>query len=189
MRLVALALLASAAATCGGAPTHPGPCDSAPTSALPFCDVALPFAQRIEDLLGRLPLSSKIALLGNKAGGVEGLNIAPYQWWSEALHGVAKSPGVNFTAPTPFATSFPQVINTGATFNRTLPGAIGAAVATEARAFANAGNAGLTFWAPNINLVRDPRWGRGQEVRCMAACARRLQSPTVARGARPPARP
>jgi beta-D-xylosidase 4 len=77
---------------------------------------------------------------------------------------VAISPGVVFAQPTPYATSFPQVIGTASSFNATLWAAIGAAVSTEARAFSNVGHAGLTFWAPNLNIFRDPRWGRGQET-------------------------
>lgn len=100
----------------------------------------------------------------NGASGVARLGIPTFQWWSEALHGVAGSPGVRFVAPTPAATSFPQVIGTGATFNRTLMHTIGEAVSTEARGMSNVHNAGLTFWAPNINIFRDPRWGRGQET-------------------------
>lgn len=71
--------------------------------------------------------------------------------WNEALHGVAVSAGVVFSSPTPAATSFPQVIGTSSSFNRTLWRAIGAAISREARAFNNAGHAGLTFWcAPLI---------------------------------------
>ena len=72
--------------------------------------------------------------------------------WNEALHGVAISPGVVFAAPTPSATSFPQVIGTASSFNATLWSAIGAAVSTEARAFSNAGHAGLTFWCVDALL-------------------------------------
>ena len=73
--------------------------------------------------------------------------------WNEALHGVAISAGVVFAAPTPSATSFPQVIGTASSFNASLWSAIGAAVSTEARAFSNVGHAGLTFWC----ALRAPR--------------------------------
>lgn len=86
------------------------------------------------------------------------------QWWSEALHGVAISPGVLYDKTTSSATSFPQIISTSHSFNRTLYAAIGAAIGTEIRAFANIGHAGLTYWTPNLNIFRDPRWGRGQET-------------------------
>lgn len=78
------------------------------------------------------------------------------------LQGVGYSPGVNFGGNVPGATSFPQVCTSGMTFNRTLWHGIGSTVSTEARAMNNVGRAGLTFWTPNINLFRDPRWGRGQ---------------------------
>ncbi len=87
--------------------------------------------------------------------------IPAYQWWNEALHGVANSPGVKDSTN---STSFPQVILTASSFNKELWSDIGEAVSTEARALSNAGRAGLTYWAPNINLFRDPRWGRGQET-------------------------
>ncbi len=89
----------------------------------------------------------------------------PYsQWWSEALHGVAISPGVLFNKETPYATSFPQIIATSHSYNRSLFSAIGMAVSDEIRAFSNIGHAGLTYWTPNLNIFRDPRRGRGQET-------------------------
>jgi beta-glucosidase-like glycosyl hydrolase len=92
--------------------------------------------------------------------------VPPYQWWSESLHGLADNgPGVNFSSgPVARATMFPQVILSAASFNRSLWRAVAEAVAVEARAMHNAGQAGLTYWAPNINVFRDPRWGRGQET-------------------------
>jgi xylan 1,4-beta-xylosidase len=96
------------------------------------------------------------------------LGLPPYQWWSEALHGVASSPGVTFNpdsgAEFQHATSFPQPITLGAAFDDALIHAVASVVSTEARAFSNAGRAGLDFWTPNINPFRDPRWGRGQET-------------------------
>lgn len=77
---------------------------------------------------------------------------------------VAGSPGVKFQGKAPCATSFPQVVTTGSSFNTTLWHMIGQTISTEARAMNNLGQAGLTFWAPNINVIRDPRWGRGQET-------------------------
>jgi beta-glucosidase-like glycosyl hydrolase len=142
----------------------PRPCDAAANKALPFCDMKLSFVARAQDLVSRIPETDKWGLFGNGASGVYSLSIAPYQWWSEALHGVAGSPGVTFTAPTPVATSFPQVCVTGSSFDTELWAAIGTAIGTEGRAFANVGNAGLTFWTPNLNIFRDPRWGRGQET-------------------------
>jgi len=147
----------------GGSP-NPRACDIPPGINLPFCNTSLDFETRAWDIVNRLTTQEKIPLFSNGAGAVPRLNIPNYQWWSEALHGVGGSPGVNFRAPTPAATSFPQVIHTGATFNKTLWNMIGQTISTEARAMNNVGNAGLTFWAPNINTIPDPRWGRGQET-------------------------
>ncbi|KAF7803691.1 beta-xylosidase/alpha-L-arabinofuranosidase 1 [Senna tora] len=91
--------------------------------------------------------------------------IPKYEWWSEALHGVSNvGPGTHFSSVVPGATSFPMPILTSASFNSSLFQAIGEVVSTEARAMYNVGLAGLTFWSPNINIFRDPRWGRGQET-------------------------
>ncbi|KAJ7564948.1 hypothetical protein O6H91_02G040800 [Diphasiastrum complanatum] len=130
----------------------------------PFCNTSLVIRERVDDLVRRLTVSEKIELLVNEAAGVPRLGVPAYQWWQEALHGVADSPGVQFKAPIPAATSFPQVILTAASFNASLWEEIGKAVSTEGRAMYNSGLSGLTFWSPNINIFRDPRWGRGQET-------------------------
>ncbi|KAI8554916.1 hypothetical protein RHMOL_Rhmol05G0134000 [Rhododendron molle] len=130
-----------------------------------FCDPALPAGERVADLVKRLTLEEKIGFLGNAAGSVSRLGIPKYEWWSEALHGVSYvGPGTKFSSVVPGATSFPQVILTAASFNVTLFETIGKVVSTEARAMYNVGLAGLTYWSPNINIVRDPRWGRIQET-------------------------
>ncbi|KAL6531673.1 Endo-1,4-beta-xylanase 2 [Orobanche minor] len=132
---------------------------------LGFCDPSLDVKTRVDDLLGRLTLQEKIWWLVNGAKGVSRLGIPNYQWWSEALHGVSYTgPGAKFSGLIPGATSFPQVILTAATFNESLFEAIGKVVSTEARAMYNVGLSGLTFWSPNVNIFRDPRWGRGQET-------------------------
>ncbi|KZV21210.1 beta-xylosidase/alpha-L-arabinofuranosidase 2-like [Dorcoceras hygrometricum] len=130
-----------------------------------FCDSSLDFQSRVSDLVSRLTLQEKIGWLVNGAKGVSRLGIPDYQWWSEALHGVSYvGPGTKFSGLVPGATSFPQVLLTAATFNESLFETIGKVVSTEARAMYNVGLAGLTFWSPNINIFRDPRWGRGQET-------------------------
>ncbi|PIN13638.1 Non-reducing end alpha-L-arabinofuranosidase [Handroanthus impetiginosus] len=130
-----------------------------------FCDPSLDVKSRVADLVGRLTLQEKIGWLVDAAQGVSRLGIPNYEWWSEALHGVSfVGPGTKFSSLVPGATSFPQVILTGATFNESLFEAIGKVVSTEARAMYNVGLAGLTFWSPNVNIFRDPRWGRGQET-------------------------
>ncbi|GAB2265819.1 Beta-D-xylosidase 1 [Dionaea muscipula] len=132
---------------------------------LPFCRTSLPIQVRVRDLIGRLTLQEKTGLLVNNAAPVERLGIKRYEWWSEALHGVSNvGPGTKFGGSFPGATSFPQVITTAASFNASLWEAIGQVVSDEARAMYNGGMAGLTFWSPNVNIFRDPRWGRGQET-------------------------
>ncbi|KAG2316852.1 hypothetical protein Bca52824_019974 [Brassica carinata] len=121
-----------------------------------FCNTLLKIEYRVADLVARLTLQEKIGFLVSKANGVTRLGIPTYEWWSEALHGVSYvGPGTHFSSQVPGATSFPQVILTAASFN---------VVSTEARAMYNVGLAGLTYWSPNVNIFRDPRWGRGQET-------------------------
>ncbi|CAA2997226.1 beta-D-xylosidase 1-like [Olea europaea var. sylvestris] len=135
------------------------------TKNLPFCQVSLHIRDRVKDLIGRLTLQEKIRSLVNNAAPVERLGIRGYEWWSEALHGVSDTgPGVKFGGQFPGATSFPQVILTAASFNASLWEEIGKVVSDEARAMYNGGVAGLTYWSPNVNIFRDPRWGRGQET-------------------------
>ncbi|KDP28242.1 hypothetical protein JCGZ_14013 [Jatropha curcas] len=135
------------------------------TRNLPFCQVKLPIQDRVKDLIGRLTLQEKVVLLVNNAASVSRLGIKGYEWWSEALHGVSNvGPGTKFGGAFPGATSFPQVITTAASFNATLWEAIGRVVSDEARAMYNGGMGGLTYWSPNVNIFRDPRWGRGQET-------------------------
>ncbi|KAL7594284.1 hypothetical protein Lser_V15G30097 [Lactuca serriola] len=130
-----------------------------------FCDASLDIKTRVSDLVKRLTLEEKIGNLINNATSVDRLGIPGYGWWSEALHGVSKTgPATFFSSLVPGATSFPQVILTAASFNETLFRTIGEVVSTEARAMYNMGLAGLTFWSPNVNIFRDPRWGRGQET-------------------------
>eukprot|EP01018_Ginkgo_biloba_P015514 Gb_39728 [translate_table: standard] len=133
---------------------------------LGFCNTSMSYSERAKDLVGQLSLQEKVQQLVNGAAGVRRLGVPRYEWWSEALHGVSNTgPGVLFNATVPGATSFPQVILTAATFNSTLCfAATLQVVSTEARAMHNAGMAGLTYWSPNVNVFRDPRWGRGQET-------------------------
>jgi beta-glucosidase len=122
-----------------------------------------PVEARVNDLLHQLTLDEKISLLGYRSQAVPRLGIPAYNWWNEALHGVARA-GV--------ATVFPQAIGMAATFNDSLLYQAASVIATEARAKYNLSVAqdrhlqymGLTFWSPNINIFRDPRWGRGQET-------------------------
>lgn len=128
-----------------------------------YLDPAQPLDTRVNDLIGQLTLEEKVQQMMNATPAIPRLNIPPYDWWNESLHGVARS-GV--------ATVFPQAIGLGATFDEDLIFRISSAISDEARAMYNAAMAkdyhkrygGLTFWTPNINIFRDPRWGRGQET-------------------------
>ncbi|KAK7385285.1 hypothetical protein VNO78_31000 [Psophocarpus tetragonolobus] len=144
----------------------PYSCDSSSNSPYPFCNTKLPISKRAQDLVSRLTLDEKLAQLINTAPAIPRLGIPSYQWWSEALHGVADVGfGIRFNGSIKSATSFPQVILTAASFDQNLWYQISKAIGTEARGVYNAGQAtGMTFWAPNINIFRDPRWGRGQET-------------------------
>lgn len=132
-------------------------------STLPFQNPALPIEARIDDLIARLTLPEKVSQLMHDSAAVERLGVPAYNWWSEGCHGVGRSGR---------ATVFPQVIGLAATWNRGLIERVGTAVSDEARAKHHAAAAagrrgqyqGLTFWTPNINIFRDPRWGRGQET-------------------------
>ncbi|GJJ07765.1 hypothetical protein Clacol_001970 [Clathrus columnatus] len=141
-------------------------CTSAPLSGNGICDTTQDAVTRARALIEQLTTEELIANTGNTSPGVPRLGIPPYQWWSEALHGVAGSPGVTFTPSGNFssATSFPQPILMSATFDDPLIKQVASVISTEARAFNNFGKAGLDFFTPNINGFRDPRWGRGQET-------------------------
>ncbi|MCB8995030.1 MAG: glycoside hydrolase family 3 C-terminal domain-containing protein [Bacteroidales bacterium] len=129
----------------------------------PFLDYRLSLDERVGDLVSRLSLEEKVQQMMYNAPAIERLGIPAYNWWSECLHGVARNG---------LATVFPQAIGMAATFDAPLIQNISSAIGDEARAkFAisqSIGNygiyAGLTFWTPNVNLFRDPRWGRGQET-------------------------
>ncbi|MDP4201216.1 MAG: glycoside hydrolase family 3 N-terminal domain-containing protein [Bacteroidota bacterium] len=129
----------------------------------PFRDTSLSYDQRIKNLLQTLTLEEKISLLGYVSPGIDRLQIPAYNWWNEALHGLARSGE---------ATVFPQAIGMAASFNTPLLNQVASAISTEGRAKYNVAIAmdrhnqymGLNFWTPNINIFRDPRWGRGQET-------------------------
>jgi beta-glucosidase len=130
---------------------------------LPFWDPDLPHEQRISDLLARLTPAEKAAQLLHDAPAIPRLGIESYNWWNECLHGLARA-GT--------ATVFPQAIGLAASFDAPLLGEVARAISDEARAKHHAYAAegdhghykGLTFWSPNVNLFRDPRWGRGHET-------------------------
>jgi beta-glucosidase len=134
-----------------------------PAPAAPYLDPSLPISQRVDDLVARMTLEEKASQLVNQARPIPRLQVPAYDWWSEALHGVARA-GT--------ATVFPEPIGLAATFDVPLVHDMAVVIGTEARAKHNqavrAGRRdimeGLDFWSPNINIFRDPRWGRGQET-------------------------
>jgi beta-glucosidase len=119
-----------------------------------FRDPDRPLDERIRDLIGRLTLPEKVALLIDKASAVGRLGIPKYDVWNEALHGVAWRDGV---------TVFPQAIGLASMWDPELLRDVATAISTEARALYNRRSFGLTLWSPVINIARDPRWGRTQE--------------------------
>ncbi|NOY37166.1 MAG: glucan 1,4-alpha-glucosidase [Chlorobi bacterium] len=129
----------------------------------PYLNPKLPVNKRVADLVSRMTLEEKISQMMNSASAVDSLGIPEYNWWNECLHGVARA-GV--------ATVFPQAIGLSATWDTALMYRVADVISTEARAKYNDYQSkgehgiykGLTFWSPNINIFRDPRWGRGQET-------------------------
>jgi len=128
-----------------------------------YLDLHRSFEDRAADLVSRMTLEEKVAQMQNAAPAIPRLGVPAYDWWNEALHGVARAGQ---------ATVFPQAIGMAATFDTALMGQVADAISDEARAkhqeFLHRGMhgryQGLTFWSPNINIFRDPRWGRGQET-------------------------
>ena len=128
-----------------------------------FRDSSLPLEERIDALLEALTVEEKLGFVGYRNAAVPRLGIPPYVWWNEALHGLARSGA---------ATVFPQAIAMAATFSTELVERMGEVIAEEGNArYADSVRhgdfgtyKGLTYWSPNVNIFRDPRWGRGQET-------------------------
>ncbi len=133
------------------------------STAPAYLNPDLPVATRVKDLISRMTLDEKVGQMMNSAPGISRLGIPQYDWWNECLHGVGRA-GI--------ATVFPQAIGMAATWNKSLLHRIATTISDEARAKHHAALrngvhdifTGLTFWSPNINQFRDPRWGRGQET-------------------------
>lgn len=132
-------------------------------AVLPYLNPAIPIDQRVDDLISRMTLEEKASQMIDAAQDLPQLNVPKYGWWSEALHGVARAGK---------ATIFPQAIAMAATFDPELIHEVSSAISDEGRAMYNAAVKrgfhticqGLTFWSPNVNIFRDPRWGRGHET-------------------------
>jgi len=132
-------------------------------NAQPWLDTSASFETRAAALVGQMTLEEKAAQMQNAAPAIKRLGVPAYDWWNEGLHGVARAGQ---------ATVFPQAIGLAATFDVPLMGQVATTISDEARAkhhqFVREGlhgrYQGLTYWSPNINIFRDPRWGRGQET-------------------------
>ncbi|MGI4875468.1 MAG: glycoside hydrolase family 3 C-terminal domain-containing protein [Janthinobacterium lividum] len=135
-----------------------------PPATYPFQNPDLALDQRVDDLVGRLTLPEKVSQMLNASPAIDRLGIPAYNWWNEALHGVART--------SMKTTVFPQAIGLAATFDQDAMLQMATITSDEARAihqeYVRRGERGiyqgLTFWTPNINIFRDPRWGRGQET-------------------------
>jgi beta-glucosidase len=147
-----------------GITTHRAGAQTKPIGSLPdYRNTSLAIEKRVDDLVSRMTLGEKVRQMQRSAPEIPRLGVPSYDWWSEALHGVALSG---------YATVFPQAIGMAATWDSDLVHAEGQAIATEGRARYNKAQSegnhgiyyGLDFWSPNINIFRDPRWGRGQET-------------------------
>jgi Beta-glucosidase-related glycosidases len=133
------------------------------TYEFPYQNPTLSVDERVNDLVGRMTSEEKISQMMNAAPAIDHLGIPAYNWWNECLHGVARAG---------LATVFPQAIGLGATWDQDLIFRVATTISDEARAkhheFIRNGSRkiyqGLTFWSPNVNIFRDPRWGRGQET-------------------------
>jgi beta-glucosidase len=129
----------------------------------PYQNSGLPVEQRAADLVSRMTLVEKVSEMTNSSAAIPRLGVPSFDWWNEGLHGVARSG---------YATMFPQAIGMAATWDAPLFKQLATVISTEARAKNNEALRhnnhsiyyGLTFWSPNINIFRDPRWGRGQET-------------------------
>ena len=161
--IIAVLLIVPALAQTPG-PAATGKNNQAHESAKPaYLDPSLPTDQRVNDLVCRLSLEEKVSQMQDVAAAIPRLGISAYNLWNEALHGVARAGN---------ATVFPQAIGLAATWDTNLIHRVANVISTEARAKYNDALAhnntsryyGLTFWSPNINIFRDPRWGRGQET-------------------------
>ncbi len=160
--LCAVALVGFASVV-AGAQTAGSSQAAAPSQGAPYLDTHLSIEQRVNDLVSRMTLEEKVSQMRDHAVAIPRLGVPKYDWWNEGLHGVA------FAG---YATNFPQVIGMASTWDTSLVHRMAETISTEARAKYNQAMRdndhemffGLTFWAPNVNIFRDPRWGRGQET-------------------------
>src|SRR5882724_8769917 len=160
-RAIWIAVTLLTAPTFAATPTPPPTATLSPTPL--YLDTHHSLEERAANLVSRMTLDEKISQLQNDAPAIPRLDVPAYEWWNEALHGVARGGS---------ATVFPQAIGLAATFDPQLMHDVATAISDEGRAKhgeaerrgQHARYQGLNFWSPNINIFRDPRWGRGQET-------------------------
>ncbi len=151
-RVLSVAAAAVLAVGCVAIPL-PAP-QAEPDTLLPYQDTTLSFEERAADLVSRMTLEEKASQLGNRTSAISRLGVASYDYWTEALHGVARLGE---------ATSFPYSIAMAASWDPDMIQEITDAVSDEARGYSNGKGQGLSYWSPTINMARDPRWGRNHE--------------------------
>ncbi|KEZ41623.1 putative exo-1,4-beta-xylosidase xlnD [Scedosporium apiospermum] len=142
-------------------------CTSGNLAGNAVCNTSLPPSERAAALVAAMTAEEKLQNLVSKANGASRLGLPAYNWWSEALHGVAYAPGTQFrNVPGPFnsSTSFPMPVLMAAAFDDELIEKVGNVIGIEGRAFGNEGWSGIDYWTPNVNPYKDPRWGRGSET-------------------------
>ncbi|KAH7245147.1 glycoside hydrolase superfamily [Fusarium tricinctum] len=164
------ALLLSINLTGVGAATPPytrPDCSKKPLSSNGICDTTKSPAKRAAALVAAMTPEEKVGNLVSNATGAPRIGLPRYNWWNEALHGVAGAPGSEFADKPPYdsATSFPMPLLMASSFDDDLIQDIGTVIGTESRAWANGGyGGGVNYWTPNVNPFKDPRWGRGSET-------------------------
>jgi beta-glucosidase len=160
---MSLRTISSLASLCAVALIVATPAFTQQSAPFPFQNPSLPVEQRVDDLVHRMTLEEKALQMRHEAPAIPRLGIPAYDWWSEGLHGIARSG---------YATVFPQAIGLAATWDPALIHRVSSVIADETRAknvdaLKQDNHSiffGLTIWSPNINIFRDPRWGRGQET-------------------------
>ncbi|KAH7186172.1 glycoside hydrolase superfamily [Fusarium flagelliforme] len=149
------------------APYQQPDCTKEPLKSNGICDTSLSPAERAAALIAAFTPREKVNNLVSNATGAPRIGLPRYNWWNEALHGVAGAPGSEFADEPPYdaATSFPMPLLMGSSFDDVLIHDIGEVIGIEARAWNNGGyGGGLDYWTPNVNPFKDPRWGRGSET-------------------------
>ncbi|KAI1812563.1 beta-xylosidase [Poronia punctata] len=139
-------------------------CESDPLKSNGICDKTASPRDRAAALVAAMKTSEKLANLVSKSPGASRIGLPAYNWWSEALHGVADAPGIDFDGDFDSATSFPMPILMASAFDDELIEKVANVIGVEARAFGNNDHSGIDYWTPDINPFRDPRWGRGAET-------------------------